>query len=514
MKTAPTVLRLLLPGLGDILWIAVFAGAILLGPQMMNIDGDLGRHLTIGEYILDTGRVPTADLFSHTMTGQPVTPHEWLSQALFALVHRWLGLNGVVLLSGLVIATSFWLVYRRARVTGGQVFPAIVFTLLAIAASSLHWLTRPHIFTFLFLALWWNVLEDMRGGRLKRWALLPVLMLLWANLHGAFIAGFATWVLYGAGLAWDAFWRRFSTGDAVQTGEELPDRFWRFYFLGGLAAALVTLANPSGLGLWATSLGYVGNSYLVGHTAEYLPPNFHDASTRPFLIFIGITVVLLGLQSRRVRASQVIPLAAWLVMALYSTRNVPLFAILAAPVLAGAAADWLEDHAPRLALIKHWVEMDRRLLTTELSLRGLLWPVVVVILIGFGLRSGAKLDFQQQGNTFDSQVFPVAAVDWLKENPQTGRVFNYFPWGGYLLYRCWPDYPVFIDGQTDFYGEALTRQYEQALTLAPGWEDVLRQYDVSWAILPAGSDLPEALRSRSGWRAVYEDETAIILVKP
>jgi hypothetical protein len=118
MKTAPLALRLLLPGLGDILWMAVFTGVILLGPQMMNIDGDLGRHLTIGEYILDTGRVPTTDLFSHTMAGQPVTPHEWLSQVLFALAHRWLGLNGVGLRCGLVIATSFWLF------TGARASPA------------------------------------------------------------------------------------------------------------------------------------------------------------------------------------------------------------------------------------------------------------------------------------------------------------------------------------------------------------------------------------------------------
>jgi len=82
------ILYYLLPGLGDILWIAAFAGVIGLGPRMLNIDGDLGRHLTIGANILDSGRIPTVDLFSHTMLGQPLTPHEWLAQVIFALANR------------------------------------------------------------------------------------------------------------------------------------------------------------------------------------------------------------------------------------------------------------------------------------------------------------------------------------------------------------------------------------------------------------------------------------------
>ncbi|HEX9018426.1 MAG TPA: hypothetical protein VF806_04535 [Anaerolineaceae bacterium] len=503
----------LLPGLGDILWISALVGAIGLGPRMMNIDGDLGRHLTIGRWILANGRVPTTDLFSHTMAGQPLTPHEWLSQVLFALADRAMGLNGVVLLSGLVIATAFWLVYRRARDASHEILGAVFAVVLAMAASSLHWLTRPHIFTFLMLALWVNVLEDLRRGRLQRWWWLPVIMLAWANLHGAFIAGFVTWGLYGLGVAWDAFWRNFSKG------EGLHGRFWRYFLLGGAASLLATLANPAGPGLWATSVGYVGNRYLVSHTAEYLPPNFHDPSTWPFLVMIGLFVLALGLQGRRqegghgVSAARVIPAAAWLVMGLYSVRNAPLFAIVAAPLLASVFAEWLAANHYRLKLLSRFNQMNQRLLQTDLSLRGILWPVIILALVIIGYQSGAKLDFQQRGNAFDSQVFPVQAVDWLVEHPQQGNMFNHFPWGGYLLYRMWPQQRVFIDGQTDFYGEGLTRQYEQVLTISTGWEAVLEQYQVRWVIIPPSGPLAITLRGDPGWKSVYQDETAEIFVK-
>ncbi|RPJ42934.1 MAG: hypothetical protein EHM21_12195, partial [Chloroflexi bacterium] len=311
-KALSRLLLYLLPGLGDILWMGAFVGVLGLGPRMMNIDGDLGRHLTIGRYILDQGRVPTLDLFSHTLPGQVLTPHEWLAQVIFALANRVMGLDGVVLLSGLVIATSFWLVYRQSRRLSQKVLASVLVTVLAMAASSLHWLTRPHIFTFLMLVLWISVLENLRSGRLNRWWLLPVLMVVWANLHGAFIAGFATWFLYGLGLAWDAFWRKFPKG------EGLHGHFWRYYLSGGAAAFLATLINPAGVGLWSTSVGYVGNHYLVSHTAEYHPPNFQEPSTWPFMLMIILTLLLFGLQSKRLEAARVLPSAAWLVMALYS----------------------------------------------------------------------------------------------------------------------------------------------------------------------------------------------------
>ena len=500
----PGMLRYLLPGLGDILWIGAFLGVIGLGPRMMNIDGDLGRHITIGRVILERGRVPLADLFSHTMMGQPVTPHEWLSQLLFALAHNLMGLNGVVLLCGLVIGTSFWLVYRRAREASGAVLAAVFVSILAMAAASLHWLTRPHVWTFLMLAIWIAVLERIRRGKTQSWWLLPMVMLPWANLHGAFIAGFATWALYGIGAGWDMLFRRFSDDNG------LPKGFWQSFFLGGGVSLLVTLLNPTGLDLWKTSVGYVGSRYLVGHTAEYLPPDFHDVSTWPFLLMIGIFVVVLGLQSKRYEAARVIPAAAWLVMSLYSTRNIPLFAIVAAPLIAEGLGGWLAAYQNRLGMLKSIYAMDQRLLQTDLSLRGIVWPVVVFVFALGGLSTGAPLDFQQQGNRFDPQVFPVDAVDWLEANPQEGPVFNYFPWGGYLLYRSWPKQTVFIDGQTDFYGEALTRQYQQVLILLPGWEGVLDQYGVQWVIMPVDEALTRELRERSNWRIVYEDETAVI----
>ncbi|MEN6408163.1 MAG: hypothetical protein ABFD44_00460, partial [Anaerolineaceae bacterium] len=102
----------LMPTLQLMIFIAVFGGVLALGPRLLNMDGDLGRHITVGNYILDQRSIPTRDVFSFTMPGQPLVPHEWLADVIFALANRWMGLDGVVLLCALLIASSLWMCMR------------------------------------------------------------------------------------------------------------------------------------------------------------------------------------------------------------------------------------------------------------------------------------------------------------------------------------------------------------------------------------------------------------------
>lgn len=490
-----------LPSLKNVLWIGAFLGAIGLGPQMMNIDGDLGRHLTIGGYILDSGKVPLADLFSHTMLGMEVTPHEWLAQVIFALAERWMGLNGVVLVTALVIATAFAVVLRRALREGSGMLPALGMVILAVATSSLHWLTRPHVFTFLMVAVWLDGLQQLRQGKNGALVWMPLVMLVWANLHGAFIAGFMLWLMYGAGYAWERWVEKHMDG---------PKGYGqRWLALGGLSA-LVTLINPAGVKLWTTSVGYLGNSYLVNHTAEYLSPDFHDSSTWPFLLMILVALALAGFAGKRWKMTDALVLTGWAAMGLYSVRNAPLFALAAAPLLAAAATGWLRDLGKRLRWADKLHRLDGRLLVTESRLPGYLWPFLAIVLVTAGFSSGASLDFAQTGNRFDPEVFPVAAAEWVKANPQEGEMFNYFPWGGYMLHEAWPERRVFIDGQTDFYGAELTREYETALTAAEGWEAVLEKYEVAWVLMPPETRLAQVLEEQVNWQELYRDDTAVI----
>lgn len=488
-----------MPRLGELAFVALLLLVVALGPQLLNVDGDLGRHLTLGEEILHSGRIPTLDVFSHTRAGEDLTPHEWLSDVLLALAFRGLGLNGVVLLCGLVLSLTFTGVYKSSVGRSGLPLVSLALTFLAAAASSLHWLARPHLFTLLMVVLWTDGLERMAKGGTSAWWRMPLLMLAWANLHGAFVLGFVIWLAYAADWLWQALRR--PTGQAFPaTGRALG-----WVLITSLAA---TLANPVGLRLWTTSIGFVGNAYLVGHTAEYLSPNFHEVSTWPFLAMILVSPWILAF-GRPVAPRSVLLILGWTALGLYSVRHVPVSAVVAAPILAHSIGVGLQGSA----IGEAWRRREQRMAAVQARLSRGSWASACVAVVAASMALGVRLTLAPEGNAFSARVFPIHATDYVLAHPPGQRVFNYFPWGGYLLFRGWPDLRVFIDGQTDFYGEALTRQYETVITLGEGWEDILDQYAVDWVIMPADSRLVRALLREGGWSKAYADATAMVLTR-
>ncbi len=505
MNKKERFLWLIFPSLGVLIWMTVFLGVITKGSQIINADGDLALHVAVGNYILDTGKIPLEDVFSHTMNGLPYTPHEWLSEVLFAISNRIMGLDGAILLTALVISFAFWLTYKNSSRRSGS-FVALLFSLfLTILASAIHWLARPHIFTFLLFALWLIVLERIRKGQSRSAWLLPLIMLFWVNLHGGYMTGIVTWVLFGVGVFIDSHLFRHTDETPV------PGNFWRYYLAGGIAALVATLANPSGIGLWKTNFQFLSNEFLVNHTEEYLSPNFHNLDFLPFLIFVTVIVLIIGMKKGRVRGDWLIPSTAWLAMALYSARNIPLFVIISAPVMVEGLEDLLRQGHEKIKFLGKIKKRDENLFVLNKSVRGILFLLLVVVLVTVGLNRGIKFDKGQIGNRYDPEKFPVAAVSWLEENPQEGEVFNYYLWGGYLLLREWPDVKVFIDGKIDFYGEELTREYLAVVSVNPDWEEILQKYGVDWVIFPVNEPLSKELLQNESWYVVYEDTTSLIV---
>jgi hypothetical protein len=316
-------------------------------------------------------------------------------------------------------------------------------------------------------------------------------MLIWANTHGAFIAGFVILGAYLAGWILD-FLQKQST---KEVGRKL--------LMIGVTSFAVTFLNPAGWRLWETSVGYFGSQFLVDQTVEYQSPNFHNWSTWPFLAMLGLSIIALGFKGR-LRTHQAFLLAGWTLLSLYSARNIPLFAIITAPYIGQLVHSALE----RVPVL---IKTDQVITGIEKNLRGIFYPALAITLM-------TVLSIWQMpsnnGNEFSPNRFPVKAVDWLQANPQDGKMFNNFIWGGYLLYRMWPQQLVFIDGQTDFYGESLAREYVQVMALGNSWEEILEKYDVSWVIVQSDKPLVKALNEQLSWNIVYQDSTATILRKP
>jgi hypothetical protein len=503
-KKPPKAFQYLLPSFGNILWIAIFFLVINIGWKMMNGDGDLGFHLTLGRYILDNRQIPLQDVFSHSMTGEPVMQHEWLTTVILATLKQFFGFEGIIIFSGLVIASAFLIVYWHARSKGNSLI-ALLVCLLTISASRLHWLTRPHIVTFLFLAVWIFMLDHLRQRNHHIWWLFPLLMLLWTNLHGAFIVGFITWFIYGIGIAWDVIWKRFP----IDTNPSM--HFWRNYILLGVTSWCMSLINPSGIGLWSKVISHVGNKYLADLTIEFQSPNFHWSSTWPFLILIALLIFILAFGKKKYRSEYIFNTIAWLMLSLYGARNIPLFAIITAPLLMQGLENLFKNTKKRFKILHKITIVFTRFHKVDRQLKGYFWPVLSFLFVILGFVLGFRFYPEGSEYTFDPDKFPVDAVNWLDENQIKGEMFNFYTWGGYLQYRLWPDKRVFIDGKADFYGEDLVRKYNKVMNIEDGWEKVLEEYDISWVILPAEKPAVSIIQCKLGWEKIYEDDTTIIL---
>jgi len=484
-----SILRYLLPKLEDILFIAILIACLLLGTRMLSIDSDLGRHLALGEYILETKSIPTQDILSYTKLGESRPPYEWASQVLVATANRIAGLDGVIFFSGLIIAITFFLIYKESVKVSQLPILSIFILLLGLAASSVHWLPRPHLFTFLMLHIWVIQLEKIRkSGHINVW-LVGLIIMIWANLHGGFIFGFIVWFAYLAGDVWEKI---FSNKQSNMVN---------LLRIGGISL-LASVITPDGWGNWLAVLGN-NSSYILQNTSETMSPNFHEVGMFPFLLFLGVTIIIPSISNTKLPVSQVFLMAGMAMASLLVSRNIPLFIISTVPILCGCLKS--------LNLEGFWLNLEKRINDLQSNLISY-WVFIAIVVFSIFMVSKYH-SYQITIYEFNPSVFPVHATDWLQENPQTGNMFNEFNWGGYLEYRLFPIQKVFLDSQTDFYGESLMREHVHVISADLGWEDVLNKYQVEWAIINSNSPLASAMERDMNWSHLYQDEVAVVYRK-
>jgi hypothetical protein len=481
----------LIPSFTHWLWLTLFV-VVLAEPSrtsLLSSDSDPHMHWALGEHMLATGRVLRADVFSHTAFGRSFVAKDWLAQVLMALAGRVAGLYGLCVLAALVIASTYALLQRQLIREGGGVLAATALALLAAWAGVIHWLARPHVITLLLALLWNGALRrferDLRVGPLA--AALAVLMLLWANLHGAFLMGFAILGAYWLGALLEWRWLRDTAGRGTARRKLVA------LSLVGLLSLAASGINPNGFKLHQHNIRFLGSDYMMGLLKEHRPPDFLSPDFLGCLGWLVIMAVAVIAGWRRLRASSVLLLLSWTYFGLRSARNLPLLAILSAPIVADAVASLSRNRLRALA---------GRLGVLQEHCRG--WPVVVVATLAFVV-------LVPHPTAMPRDHWPLAAVDFIRANPDRfrGRMMNDHFWGGYLM-KALPDHMVFVDARVDFFGEQLVRDYVAIVTLQPGWKGKLEQYEIGWTLFPAAHPINRALSLSSDWRQVYADGVAAI----
>ncbi|MFO8080309.1 MAG: hypothetical protein R6V07_08395 [Armatimonadota bacterium] len=455
---------------------------------------DIWWHIAAGEWMVHSRQIPHEDPFTWTREGEPWTAHEWAWELpMYALYSRW-GHDGLmvlrVLVAGAAGALLAWLCLRR----GAPPLAVIAVGALAIFAARPLFNDRPQIATTALFVAMLCLIQQAEDGK-ERWLLIgaPLLMIPWVNIHGGFIYGPALIGLYALCKvpAWLRQWK----------GGTLTPR--PRYVLGALGlAAVACLANPNGIEGAVYPLEYVagGHTWHQSVITEYESPNFSGRTFAILGYLIVATMATLAASGRRSTLWDVALTAIFLYTALKWQRNAALFAFAVAPVLALHAGDLLDRVS----------SSARRPATDREPSRLVAWTILAALVVSMAVSVPSAA--RRADEVFRGDM-PVECVQYIKDNGIEGRMFNTYRWGGYLTWHLWPEQQVMVDGRADVLGRELVMDWQRAHQLDEGWEQVLDDYEIDWAIISAGAPLARALDLHPKWRLACEEETARLFVR-
>ena len=475
-------------------------------------DADIGWHIRNGQQMWLTHSITRTDSFSSTMSGQTWYAWEWLYDLGVAAIHHVFGLNGVVFYSAAIIAATFVLTLHLALRGGSSLPVALMLLIVALGASAIHFLARPHLVSWLFTVIWFVVLDSTVEGKSPQTRAvfaLPLLMLLWVNLHGGFVMGF---MLLGI----------FLLAGAVRYARDGEDRHEIEPWLRRLGAvmvlsALASLVNPYGYHLHAHVYRYLSDRFLMSQISEFQSPDFHGAAQQCFAVLLLITVSTVSCARRKPSLERVLVILLAAGGGLYATRNLPtsslLIVLCVAPVLTDVITTAAESDGISWwrGLCSRVRSFGGRMEAMESRMAGHVWLIAAFLAGLWACANHGRLGSTQFINAyFDEKRFPVEAAEVIATRDIREPIFSLDYWGGYLIYRLYPETKVVLDDRHDLYGSQFFKDFLKVILVQPDWEKTLDGWQVDWVLVPTEGSLANMMRLSGNWQLSHEDRTAAL----
>lgn len=485
---------------------AVFAAAFLAAAVALHpiLEPDLFWHLASGRWILEHRAVERSDVFTYTLQGREWVNLQWLFDVLTTVAWRWGGPDALVLGKSAAWAGIASLLVVAGRAAGAGWGIASLTAALAVMAGAERTTERPEVVSYAALAAVLFVIErSRRSGSRRELAALPLLVALWANLHSLAFLGAATILLHAA-LAKLPLPSRDKTSSGLA----------RALALAGVASTLALLLNPYGIRAWTfpfTLFRRIGAGPSVfSRILEFAPPSVDpgDPVLRFFWILLAATVLSFAVP-RVSHVTRLLGVLPFLALALMARRNIPLFAIAAAPVLAVNVTEIARALGSRLG------DASRRRAGRVIHVAG---PLLAGIL-GVAILRGASPALlglpRERGLGVQAGLFPEEALATLDRLRIDGRIFHDLDFGGYIAWRD-PQRKTFIDGRLEVVGPERLARFIEAHESAAAWERLRAEWNVEVLLLEHSSRGSAAflrgLLASGEWTPVSLSPEAVLLV--
>jgi hypothetical protein len=469
-----------------VLFVLIFALAF-----RVPVDTDTWWHLRSGDTILQHGFIYN-DPFSSTMQGSPWIDHSWGAQVLLATIWNAGSYAGLAMFMAGLATAGMAFVYLMCA---GNAYLRAFAVVLGAATAAVFWSPRPQMISFFLSAVILFILvRYKRGGRDYLW-FIPLIMILWGNLHAGFSIGF---IFIAALIAGEALGNVF----APNREQAVSWRGIRKLIFVGVVSVGALCINPYGLQMLTVPFQTVNIGALQNFIQEWNSPNFHERQTLPFLALLFLTFGVVGASRNKLDWTDFILYSGTGYLALNAGRNIAVFAVAVTPIFTVYLNSALTERG--------WVLRPSRRVSSIGALVNA--SIIFGVCIGAGVKIAAVLSPPLVTQAL-AETLPVEAVQALNERAAAGNLFNSYNWGGYLTYFA-PEYPVFVDGRTDLYGDTfLSNDYLDTALAREGWQATLERYGVNTVLIETNGSLARALHEDSAWQVAYEDDLATLFVR-
>lgn len=470
---------------------------ILLFQQDLAMLGDLGRHLKLGEIVVNCLCIPQTNLFSYTHSDFPIVNHEWLGEVIYYFVASVFGLNGLLVFKILLVITAASLIYSVA-LKKGSLFWVTVFSLLSITIFSMRFFVLPELFSYLLIGLFIFLIEKYKESK-KIYLLwiLPFLELLWVNMHIYFILGVS---IYGFFFLEKLFHEK---------------RFDKKIILIGTMLIASTIINPSGINgallpfTFSTNYGFTveeNKSPLTILTPSSTNSNMVYTVIMQIVIFeilVGLFAVGIFLkeQWRNTFHFGNGIMAAFL--GLKFTRCISLFGLLGF-----------------IPLVQLFTSLEKK---TKNSLEEPLRNIIkgsIMILVSLVVIFHIKGVIEYKILQFTFVPSAEHATAFMKQTNMQGNIFNNYIIGNYLIYAFYPEKKVYVDARPEAYPAAFFDEYWRMMADEQFFNEQVEKYNINAVVFNVAYE--DSVRSRPflfrllqslDWVPVYADGTVTIFVR-
>jgi hypothetical protein len=496
----------------DHAWVFIAIALIALRPLLTPIPPhDFWWHMATGRLIVTTGMIPQVDLFSYTQAGEPFYNQSWLAQVLLYGLYNLGGIPLILLAQAFVVALAYglllWLCIQRS---GALRLSVGLLLLLTLPLSFDNWNVRPQTYALpLFVGFLIILTRWRQGAAQPRLWLLPLLMVIWVNLHGSFVLGGALIALTFGGVAVQRFVQQRrsppdNSPDAADAAAAAARYPLRDLFIWGGITALALLVNPRGFEVIEYVRGLLGTPAIARLVTEWAPPTIRSTSGLIFFLFVMFGIAVLSYARRPPDLVDMLLAAAFFWLALGAVRSIIWFGLVFTPLLITQAAHWRDTARQNTRPRFQGVPL----------INGMLMGIVgLLVLLALPWIKPA-LDLPPAVGALITVDTPVAAVAELRADPQPPqRLFHSLGTGSYLIWAA-PEHPVFIDTRIELYP---FEQWQDYINLNAGTNaaELLDQYQIDGLLLLNEEQAPllAVVRDDPNWQLRYSDEESSYFVR-